>query len=155
MTEIRTFKKTDIAALTELVKEMTDLHHSLDTFYRGSEDYKNLDEILSGWLNDPEMQVFVAEEGGEVVGYARIGVEAGPEYSSEKKIGIVYDSLVTEKFRRQGTASRLFDRALEWFGKKKVNFIELNVDSRNEEAVEFWKKLGFEGVKLRMRRKTS
>ncbi len=151
--EIRTFKKEDIAAVTQLVEEMTDMHHSLDSFYRSSEDYKNLDEMLGGWINDPEMQVFVAEETGKVVGYARIGVEAGPEYSAEKKIGIIYDSLVAERFRRQGTASQLFDRSLEWFRKKKVNFVELNVDSRNEGAIEFWKNFGFEGVKLRMRRK--
>ncbi len=151
--EIRTFKKEDIAALAELVKEMTDLHHSLDSFYRGAEDYKNLDEMLGGWLDDQEMQVFVAEGNKKVAGYIRVGVETGPEYSAEKKIGIVYDSLVAEKFRRQGIAGRLFTRALEWFGKKKVNFIELNVDSRNGEAIEFWKKLGFETVKLRMRRK--
>lgn len=137
----------------DLVRKMTDYHQALDSFYKSSDQYQNLEEVVSGWLNDPETQIFVAEDVGSIIGYIRIGIEIAPEYSAEKKIGIVYDSLVREEYRRQGIAGQLFNEALGWFQKKRVNFLELNIDFRNEEAVGFWKKMGFREVKLRMRRR--
>ncbi|MDP1719228.1 MAG: GNAT family N-acetyltransferase [bacterium] len=151
--EIRTFKKADLEGVLDLVKKMADYHHALDTFYKSVVDYKNWEEMAAGWLNDPEMQLFVAEDVGKIVGYIRVGAEEAPEYSSEEKIGIVYDTLVFEGSRRQGIATQLFEKAVVWFQKKKVNFIELNVDARNEGAIDFWKRSGFGTVKLRMRRK--
>ncbi len=153
MIEIRTFKKADISAVAGLVRRMTDYHHSLDEFYKTSGEYSGLEEMAGAWLSDMNMQIFVAEEGGEVTGYIRVGVEDGPEYSKEKKIGLVYDSFVVEESRRQGVATKLFEKALVWLQKKKVNFVELNVDARNEGAIEFWKRSGFGTIKLRMRRK--
>ena len=153
--EIRTLKKADLGGTLDLVKKMADYHHGLSDFYKPSADYENWEGMASDWLNDPDMQLFVAEDAGKIVGYIRAGVEEAPEYSSEKKIGIVYDTLVSEGSRRQGIAAQLFEKALAWLKKKKVNFIELNVDARNEGAIEFWKRSGFGTVKLRMRRKIS
>lgn len=151
--EIRTFKKADIVGVSKLVRQMAEYHHALDSFYKAGEEYSGIEEMAAAWLDDSEMQLFVADDSGELSGYIRIGVEAGPEYSKEKKIGIVYDSFVNKSVRRKGVATQLYDEALAWLKKKKVNFVELNVDSRNEGAIEFWKKCGFEAVKLRMRRK--
>lgn len=150
--EIRTFKKADVAEVAQLVRQMAEHHHALDTFYKSGEEYSGAEEMVGSWIDDIEMQLFVAEDAGKISGYIRIGIEEGPEYSKEKKIGVVYDSFVAEKDRRQGTATKLFENSLAWFKKKKVNFVELNVDARNNGAIEFWRKLGFDDYKLRMRR---
>ncbi len=150
--EIRTFQKKDLRAVVALVEKMSDYHHSLDSTYKPAKAYGDWGGIVSEWLEDPETQVFLAEEGGGVVGYIRAGVESAPEYSSEKKIGVVFDSYVEEEYRRQGIAGELFAAALTWFKKKKARSIELNVDCRNEGAIALWRELGFREIKLRMRR---
>ncbi len=150
--EIRTFQKNDLRDVRVLVKKMADYHHSLDSAYKAVETYSDLEGIVNGWLDDPETQVFLAEETTSIVGYIRVGVESAPDYSTEKRMGMIYDSFVEEKYRRQGIAGQLFEAALFWLKKKKVNFVELNVDFRNESAIALWRKLGFQEIKLRMRR---
>ncbi|TSC81403.1 MAG: GNAT family N-acetyltransferase [Parcubacteria group bacterium Gr01-1014_19] len=150
--EIRTFKKSDLSDVLVLVKKIADHHHSLDPAYKAVKAYSDLEGIVSSWLDDPETQVFLAEETAGIVGYIRVGVESAPDYSAEKRMGMIYDSFVEEKYRRQGIAGQLFEAALSWLKKKKVNFVELNVDFRNESAIALWRKLGFREVKLRMRR---
>ncbi|MEK7641312.1 MAG: GNAT family N-acetyltransferase [Patescibacteria group bacterium] len=149
---IRTFQKSDLSAVLALVGKMADYHHSLDSSYKPAEEYNDWEGIVGGWLDDPETQVFLAEEVNNIVGYLRVGVEDAPEYFAEKRIGMIYDSFVEERYRRQGIAGQLFEAASVWLKKKKVSFVELNVDFRNESAIALWRKLGFQEVKLRMRR---
>lgn len=138
--------------LSKLVGEVANYHHEIDPVYKSADQYPDLEGMAKSWLSDPDMLVFVVEEGGKLIGYLRIGVEAAPDYSTEKKIGLVYDAFVEGESRRQGIAEQLFQRALEWFSKKGASSIELNVDARNSGAIEFWRKLDFADYKIRMRR---
>ena len=150
--EIRTFREEDAAGLAKLVAEVANYHHEIDPAYKAANQYADLQAMARGWLADPDMLVLVVENGGKLIGYIRIGAEAAPDYSNEKKIGMVYDAFIEEESRRQGIAEKLFQRSLEWFSKKGVGSIELNVDARNSGAIEFWRQLDFADYKIRMRR---
>ena len=150
--DIRAFSKNDVSVVADLMRRMADFHHALNSEYRTGEEYRNLEEEIEGWLSEPDILVFLAEENGKAVGYIRISVEPAPAYLDEKKIGIVDDVFILESSRRQGVAKLLYAKAEEWFFKKGVHSIELNVDCKNEKAVEFWKKHGFGERKLRMRK---
>lgn len=149
---IRNFSRNDISAIAGLMRRMADFHHALNSEYKAGEEYRNLEEEIEGWLSEPNILVFLAEENGKAVGYMRISVEPAPAYLNEKKIGMVDDVFVDGAYRRQGMAEALFTKAREWFSKKGVHSIELNADVHNEGAIALWKKLGFEERKLRMRK---
>lgn len=150
---IRGFSKDDIPAIADLMRQMAGFHNSLDPEYKAGGGYPNLEEEIEGWLSNADILILVAKEKGEIVGYARISVEPAPTYLNEKKIGIIDDIFVIEDYRRKGVAEALFEKSKEWFLKKKVYSVELNVDVRNEGAIALWKKLGFSERKLRMRRR--
>ncbi|MDO8466613.1 MAG: GNAT family N-acetyltransferase [bacterium] len=152
MMDIRTLDQGDVIELSRLVGEVANYHHEIDPVYKSHNQYSGLKEMVEGWLTDADTLVLLAEENKKLIGYIRIGVEPAPEYSTEKKIGMVYDAFIEEESRRQGIAELLFQRSLEWFAKKGVENIELNVDARNSGAIEFWRQLDFADYKIRMRR---
>lgn len=149
--EIRNLKKSDLSGLMKLLGKMVEHHRNLDFYYKPFSKYKNLKVEVESWLKDKDSLILVAEDSGALVGYFRIGVEKAPEYVDRDNIGVVDDIFVLKPYRRQRIADRLFKEAIFWFQKKKVKNIELSMDVRNEEAVKFWKKLGFLEYKLRMR----
>lgn len=68
----------------------------------------------------------------------------------ERKIGEIEVAFVEEKFRRKGIGKILFEELVKWFKKRKINLIEVLVDSRNEIGISAYKKYGFKEVAKRM-----
>ena len=148
---IRNFKKEDALAVIKLAKEMVDHHHEIDPYYKPWNKYKGLKKHIRGWVKERDTKVLVAEEDGGIVGYARLSVAKSPSYLAPEKIGIIYDLLISKPYRRRRMGELLFHSSMDWFMAKKIKNIELSVDARNISGVEFWKKFGFFGYKLRMR----
>ncbi len=148
---IRIAIKSDLPVIIKMASSMIDYHHSLDAYYKPSEDYKNLEETLTGELDDKDVALLVAEDNDQIVGYIRGVVEAAPEYIKPKKIGVVFDAFVENSAREGGIGKQLFEELKEWFATKKVKHLELSVDARNSAGIAFWKKLGFSDYKLRLR----
>ncbi|MBI4991980.1 MAG: GNAT family N-acetyltransferase [Candidatus Harrisonbacteria bacterium] len=148
---IRNLQKSDLLGLLNLIEGMVDYHHEIDGYYKAFSEYKTLEEDVKFWLNDKDTRSLVAEDNGKLVGYLRAGVERAPDYAIVKKIGIIYDAFVSEKYRKRGIARQLLNEALKWFEIKKAKNIELSVDVRNEAGIRFWKSAGFKEYKFRMR----
>ena len=149
---IRHATKTDLIEIVKMATEMAELHHKLDAYYKPASQYKNLEEDLEKELGDKDGLMLVAEDGRRIVGYFRGSVEKAPDYISAKKIGVIYDLFVKPDYRKGGTGKKLMDAAMDWFNTRKVKNIELSVDARNADAINFWKKSGFSAYKLRLRR---
>ena len=149
--EIRNAKKTDFKNILILVEKMVAYHRELDGYYKPFSKYQNLKVEAESWLKDKNTLVLVTEDESGLIGYGRFSVEKAPTYVSAKKIGVVDDIFIEPSYRKHGVAKEIFNQALEWFKKKKVTNVELNVDARNTAGIEFWKKLGFFGYKMRMR----
>ncbi len=150
--EIRIAKKSDIPQLLSLLEEMVIYHTKIDSYYKPFSKYSGLEEEIGDWLASKDMLVLTAEDGGELIGYAQVSVEDAPTYASVKKIGVVHDMFVAPAYRRKKIAQDLFQRAMDWFGRKKVKYIELSVDARNIDGVKYWEALGFFPYKFRMRK---
>jgi ribosomal protein S18 acetylase RimI-like enzyme len=55
---------------------------------------------------------------------------------------MIYDIAVSEKYRRNSIGEKLYNTAIEWFQKRKVKRIELNVSISNPVSMKFWTKIG-------------
>lgn len=148
---IREANKNDLAGILALIKQLIDQHRQIDPYYKPFKDYRGLKSYIAGAVKDPNKLVLVAEDGDKILGYFMGEIEEAPFYSSEKYIGLVADTCVDKKFRRQGMLKKLFNKAVRWFKEKGINYVELSVDARNKEAVAAWRKLGFSDYKLRLR----
>ena len=149
---IRKATPKDAIGILGLMKQLIDLHHHLDPYYKTFAQYRNLRDYIGETASSRDKILLVAEEDNAVLGYIISVIEDTPSYATENKIGVIADATVTEQCRRRGILRLLFDEALNWFNKKGVKRIELSVDARNETAVASWKKLGFKDYKLRMNR---
>ena len=147
---IRKATPKDAIGVLELMKQLIDLHHHLDPYYKTFVQSRNLRAYISEAASSHDKILLVAEEDNAVLGYIIGVIEDTPSYATENKIGVVADATVAEQSRRRGILRLLFNEALAWFNEKGIKRIELSVDARNETAVAAWKKLGFKDYKLRM-----
>lgn len=149
---IRTAKKSDLDGLMKLLEGMVIYHTKIDKYYKSFSKFTGLEEEAESWLSNKDMKVLVAEDEGELIGYAQVSAEDAPTYASVGKIGVVYDMFVLAPYRRKGIAEMLFSEAMDWFNSRKIKNIELSVDARNAAGVKYWESLGFSAYKLRMRK---
>ena len=102
-------------------------------------DRLSLEEIEKKRLklaeNNPNIKTFVAKELDQVVGFCTLLKE--PEYNQLKTIYIL------PSFQGKGIGQKLWGRVLSEVGDNK-NKIIVHVASYNQQAIRFYKKLGFE-----------
>jgi len=94
----------------------------------------------------------IATRGDSVVGFAHGAVALLPAYLGGARIGQVNHVFVSPALRSGGIGRRLLDVLETWFHARGVSSLELQVLSRNEGAVRFWEREGFERELLQMRR---
>lgn len=80
----------------------------------------------------PDGSTFVAKVGGKIVGFVDPSIEEG-----KRRIGALY---VDPEFQNMGIGSELIQKALDWHGN---NDIYLEVVAYNQNAIKFYKHLGF------------
>lgn len=133
----------------EMYDFMSDKGLSLPLAQNGEELWLNSVKGSLGKLNI----IFVAEENGEIIGFSAGNVRLAPNYLGNKKIGYVSHVYVEPAHRKKKLGDDLARNLEEWFRKKKVDFIELEVLQENHVAKRFWEKLGFEQDYLKMIKK--
>jgi|GEM_PF-2282381 len=89
------------------------------------------------------------EYAGYVFGYIK---ELDPSYKAGH-VGILDSIIVAEKYRGKGISTKLRDLFFEWLHSKDIAFCQLEVKTQNTEALEIYKKWGFEIDELRMWKK--
>ncbi|MBK8028704.1 MAG: GNAT family N-acetyltransferase [Anaerolineae bacterium] len=103
-------------------------------------------------LEDPMTSVLVAETEGKVVGYVLgMVVDLAPEMFAQSPSGFLADIYVDTAYRRHGVGRALVEHLSAWFRDKGLRYFEWHVAALNDDAVEFWRKVGGRDVMLRMR----
>ncbi|WP_102264945.1 GNAT family N-acetyltransferase [Mesobacillus jeotgali] len=118
----------------EYFKEMKQLHDQSfpDTYYNGQQIIARLNE---------DRKVFIIVKNGHLSGY--IYVEAQPEYGEAS----IEFFAVEESERGKGIGRELLTVALKWlFTIESIESITLCVNSSNQNAINLYKKVGFQHV---------
>lgn len=131
------------------------------------EDYKRDKTLNLSWSYSNEGKSFykdmiikldncalVAEHRGKVIGYI-VGCLKEEEIRIKAKYAELEDMLVLPKLRSQGIGGRLLKEFLSWCQQKGVNYVDVKVTIKNQRAVDFYKKRGFEDYITTLEKKLS
>ncbi len=153
---IRKAEKRDIKRLTELLSQVLEVHHKgrPDIFKGGAVKYTESE--LESLLEMEDRPVFVAcDENDLVLGYCFCVIEEvkGSNILRDMKTLYIDDLCVDEKIRGQHVGTDLYNYALEFANSIGAYNVTLNVWALNGGALEFYKKLGMEPMKIYMEKK--
>lgn len=140
---IRAATPGDVAAVRRVARDSWDHDYpgqlSRETVEEGFDEWYGT-EALTGEVERPGSRVLVAEDDGDVVGFAHAAWNTG---GSEGSILRVY---VAPDHRGEDLGRELVDRAAETLGKRGVARITAMVLAENEQGGAFYRSLGFERV---------
>jgi len=143
---IRRMMREDIEAVSRLWLAMMREHESRDRHFAlaSGNPEENFRDYLNEVLEKQDAIVYVAENGGEVIGYILALIFDNPGIFELRQYGFIGEMSVAEEHRRGGVGRQLWERAVGWFRRKGITVIQLNVSPRNETGLAFWDSLGFE-----------
>ncbi|MBQ1503500.1 MAG: GNAT family N-acetyltransferase [Clostridia bacterium] len=141
---IRKAEKKDINRLLELLSQVLEIHAAIrpDIFVPGTTKYSSGD--LEAILENEKTPVFVAEEDGEVSGYAFCAIRepSGKENLVPHKTLFVDDLCVDEKKRGSGIGESLFRFVKEEAKRLGCDVVALAVWEGNGPARRFYDRMG-------------
>jgi ribosomal protein S18 acetylase RimI-like enzyme len=103
-------------------------------------------------LEDPDAAVLVADDSGDVIGYAYAAVEGYDYMALRGPAGVLHDIIVDPGRRGRGVGRLLLEAALEFFRSRGVPRVVLSTAERNEAAQQLFASAGFRRTMIEMTR---
>jgi ribosomal protein S18 acetylase RimI-like enzyme len=142
--EIREARPSDLPALVELWREFMAYHCDLDPDYQLSADaIANWEKYVRSKFEDQMATMFVAVDGGVMLGYIGAVVRDYPPVFTMDRYGFVEEIAVTRAFRRRGIGRKLWSAAEAWLLGQGIERIRVNIDTDNDASQGFFRRLGF------------
>lgn len=149
---IRRAEERDLPAIDRLLLQVLTVHHNgrPDLFKENCRKYT--DGELRGLLRDESRPILVAENGGEVVGYAFCVFQQHRNDNILTDIRTLYldDLCVDEASRGEHVGTALYEAVLALARENGCYNVTLNVWSCNESALRFYEKRGLKPQKIGM-----
>ena len=141
---IRPAAEQDIPGMIRLLYQVGDVHHRIrpELFRSGAIKYTQQD--LLALLADKSCPIFIADEGGEVLGYCfcQIRDYRGSTVLTDRTEIYIDDLCVEEACRGRGIAKQLYRHVCGWAKDMGCAFVTLNVWCGNDGAMKFYEKMG-------------
>lgn len=102
-------------------------------------------EIFDGYLADPAVQMYVAEEGGALLGYAKFGAYKLPLATTGRPIEL-HRVYVLASHKGRGIGHALMQCVFAEAARQKADTVYLGVWEKNYPAQEFYRHYGFTKV---------
>lgn len=142
---IRQAGQSDLAALVVLNHPVQEWHARLRPDIFRSPDTHDMTPGIAEFLDKENFWVIVAEEHGNLIGYAIYEIRKRDErpFTRARRSIYVHQMSVAPEKRRMGIGKGLLRYVREQASKIGITAIELDVWSANTQAKEFYKSLGF------------
>lgn len=108
--------------------------------------------FISTQLEDSDKAVLVADDNGNVVGYAYAAIEGYDYMALRGPAGVLHDLVVNPEHRNRGVGLLLLDAALAFFKSRGVPRVVLSTAERNEAAQRLFARMGFRRTMIEMTR---
>lgn len=152
---IRRATTADLPALGELGALLMRTHFEFDEqrfMAPGDDAEEGYAWFLGTQLDDDSVAVFVAERGGELVGYVYAGIEPLSWKELREECGFIHDVVVHHRGRGVGVASKLIETAVEWLASRGMPRVVLWTADRNTDARRVFDRMGFRRTMVEMTR---
>jgi shikimate dehydrogenase len=153
---IRKAVASDYADLCPLFEEGDALHreHLPHIFQKPSGAVRGREYVL-GLIANEAVGFFVAHAENQLVGLICVMLRQSPEgpIFVQRRYAVVDNVVVQEGFRHAGIGRELMEKAHEWAMAAGVESIELNVWEFNQDAIAFYKTLGYETISRKIRKR--
>lgn len=108
--------------------------------------------FMSAQLDDQDKVVLVADDNGDVVGYAFAAVKGYDYMALRGPTGVLHDVIVAPEHRGRGVGRLLLEATLEFFRSRGVPRVVLSTAERNEAAQRLFARMGFRRTMIKMTR---
>jgi ribosomal protein S18 acetylase RimI-like enzyme len=152
---IRPATPADAPAIGRLGAHLVRTHHDFDAgrFIAATPQTEHgYAAFLRAQLGEPDAVVLVAEQDGEVIGYAYAGVEGRDYMSLRGPAGVLHDIVIDPAHGRHGVGQKLLDAALVALEARGASQVVLWTAERNEFAQRLFARAGFRVTMLEMTR---
>jgi ribosomal protein S18 acetylase RimI-like enzyme len=152
---IRRALPSDMAAVGRLGEMLVRVHHDFDPqrFMSATRHTaQGYGSFLGTQLDEEDVTVMVAEQGGVVIGYVYAGLEPRDWMSLRDAAGAIYDVIVDPAHRQAGTGRRLLDAALGFLKSRGAPRVVLSTAEHNEPAQQLFAHAGFRRTMVEMTR---
>jgi ribosomal protein S18 acetylase RimI-like enzyme len=126
-----------------------DAQRFLPTRNRTPADYAT---FMSRQLEDPDVAVLVADDGGDVIGYSYSAVEGFDYMSLRGPAGVLHDVIVEPEYRGRGVGRLLVEATLEFLKSRGAPRVVLTTAEQNEPAKRLFASVGFRRTMIEMTR---
>lgn len=149
---IRKAREEDAVSLSELYRVLFKGMADLEPYYmkEASQDPAFIDSIIQG---EHDFVVFVAEDEGQIQGFAIAQLQNSPPYNAFVQERCVYlmDLVVNPITRGKGYGKALMQRVKEWGIENQVSYFELSVLTQNHKAIALYEREGLRPFNQSMR----
>jgi ribosomal protein S18 acetylase RimI-like enzyme len=141
--QIRRAKNSDLNAILQLNQDLFEY------------EFKRFDNTLNcKWtcenrryfrksMHSRNSLLLVSTTNEKIIGYLLGTIETPATYRTIKKIGILQNTFILGKYRRQEIGTKMFSKFKKWAKNSGVNRIRVVASSKNKKAIEYYKKNGF------------
>jgi ribosomal protein S18 acetylase RimI-like enzyme len=130
--------------MISLLQQVGEVHRVIrpDIFRAAAQKYD--EQVLQVLLQDEKRPIFIAEEGGRVLGYCFCVLKdyRGSGVQTDRVELYIDDLCVDETCRGQGVATALYRHATAFARDRGCAFVTLNVWCGNDGAMAFYEKMG-------------
>jgi ribosomal protein S18 acetylase RimI-like enzyme len=152
---IRRATRADLPALGRLGAALMRQHHEYDPnrfMSPGDRPEDGYAWFLGTQLERDDVAIFVAAHGGDVVGYAYVGLEPQSWKELRDACGYVHDIVVDTGGRRHGAGTALMEATFAWLRERRAPRVVLSTSPHNENAQRLFDRLGFRRTMIEMTR---
>lgn len=152
---IREAVEGDYEALCGLIDQVDKLHRDrLPRRFRATKGPARSWDFFLNAISASDIGFFVAEIEHSLAGFVHVIVREAPEIPIfvPRRYAVVDSLAVRAALRRRGIGRALMDKAHDWSTSKGATSIELNVYDFNQQAMAFYRALGYEIISHRMSR---
>lgn len=147
MINVRPFRLDDVPWIAQqqmLLNEFA--RRSWDSlFFEPADDAEEqFSSYISRRVDDGDFYLFVAEVGGQRVGYCMGWIETRPPIYKHRKVAYFSNRYVSDEHRGMGIGDSLHMSSLEWAQQRAVDFIQVHPDVRNVRVIQSHEKEGFQ-----------
>jgi ribosomal protein S18 acetylase RimI-like enzyme len=152
---VRRATPADLPAVGRLGALLIEAHYGFDPQRflaakpRTTADYAS---FLGAQFEDPDKAVLVADDDGDVVGYAYAALEGYDYMALRGPAGVLHDLIVAPGHRSRGVGHLLLDATLAFFRSRGVPRVVLSTAAQNEAAQRLFARMGFRRTMIEMTR---